>query len=230
MVPQRPARVSPNSVGPVRYDFPQKSKGRNIMAESHFFALVSRMRHIERWQLMRSTTHDNLAEHSLDVAMIAHALATIGNVRYGRSLDADRAALWGIFHDAPEIITGDLATPVKYYSDRITDAYREVEAAAVESLLSTLPDDLRPSYEAILAPSEDGDDAEYLHRLVKAADKVSALVKCIEEGSAGNAEFASAAASIRAGLDEMAADLPELADFMAEFLPSDGSTLDELLG
>ena len=195
--------------------------------QTTFFATLSRMRYIERWSLMRSSRPDTLAEHSLEVAMIAHALATIGNTRYGKDLDANRAALLGIYHDAPEIITGDMPTPVKYHDEQIRRAYKDVEAAATERLLNALPGDLRPTYEGILAP-EDGEDA-YLLRLVKAADKLSALVKCIEERAAGNIEFHSAETATRATLDEMANDLPELRDFMKEFLPAYGKTLDDLL-
>jgi len=198
-------------------------------ADAHFFAILSRMRYIDRWALMRNSRPDTLAEHSLEVAMVAHALCVIGNVRHGRSLDAERAALLGIYHDAPEIITGDLPTPVKYYSSRITDAYHEVEDAAKQSLLDSLPADLRPAYEGILSPQAASDDDAYLLRLVKAADKISALVKCIEEAGSGNVEFRSAEASTRAMVEEMAGELPEVRDFVDEFLPSYGATLDELL-
>ena len=197
-----------------------------MTAQSSFFATLSRMRYIERWSLMRSSRPDTLAEHSLEVAMIAHALAVIGNVRYGKDLDANRAALLGIYHDAPEIITGDMPTPVKYHDEQIRSAYKSVEAAATERLLASLPDDLRPSFEDVLTP--EGDDG-YLLRLVKAADKVSALVKCIEESASGNTEFRSAEVATREKLEEMAEDLVELRDFMAEFLPGYGATLDELL-
>ena len=195
------------------------------LQERHFFALLSRLKYIERWALMRSSAPENLAEHSLEVAMIAHALCLIGNVRYGRALNAERAALAGMYHDASEIITGDMPTPVKYFNPDIRAAYGEVERAAQERLLATLPADLRPSYEAIFCAEDD----DYEHRLVKAADKISALIKCVDEEHAGNAEFATAAASTREALDEMARELPEVADFMAEFLPSYGRTLDELL-
>ena len=197
-----------------------------MAAQSSFFATLSRMRYIERWSLMRSSRPDTLAEHSLEVAMIAHALAVIGNVRHGKALDANRAALLGIYHDAPEIITGDMPTPVKYHDEQIRRAYKDVEAAATERLLDALPSDLRPAFEDVLAP--EGDDA-YLLRLVKAADKVSALVKCIEEKASGNTEFVSAEMATRATLSDMARELPELKDFMYEFLPAYGATLDELL-
>ena len=195
------------------------------MAEQHFFALLSRLKYIERWALMRSSSPENLAEHSLEVAMIAHALCVIGNVRHGRDLNAERAALMGMYHDASEIITGDMPTPVKYFNEEIRAAYAEVEDAAQERLLNTLPDDLRPVYEEVFCPGED----DYLRKLVKAADKISALIKCVDEAHAGNAEFVTAATSTREALNAMAADLPEVADFMAEFLPSYGRTLDELL-
>ena len=196
--------------------------------QSHFSAILSRLKYIERWALMRNARTENLSEHSLEVAMIAHLLCVIGNVRYARGLDVNRAAIVGMYHDVTEIITGDMPTPVKYANGHIRDAYRDVEAAAEERLLDTLPADLRPTFEETLAVGE-GDKDRYLARLVKAADKLSALVKCLEERAAGNTEFATAEASTRAKLDEMAAELPEVADFMREFLPSYGHTLDQLL-
>lgn len=196
--------------------------------QSSFFALLSRMKYIERWALMRSSRPENLSEHSLEVAAIAHCLATIGNVRYDRGLDAERAALMGIYHDMSEIVTGDMPTPVKYANGSIHDAYKDVEASAEETILSTLPPDLRPTYEAIFRGTGDETDA-YLRRLVKAADKISALIKCIDESQAGNAEFRTAEKTTREKVGEMAAQLPEVADFVREFLPSYGSTLDQLL-
>lgn len=198
--------------------------------ESHFLAILSRMKYIERWALMRNARPENLSEHSLDVALIAHMLCVIGNVRFGRSLDAERAALVALYHDASEIITGDLPTPVKYHDGHIRDAYRAVERSAETRLLDTLPNDLRPALEDVFWP-RDGADADelYLRRLVKAADKISALIKCVDERRAGNAEFESAERSCRDAVEEMAAELPEVADFVREFLPSYGATLDELL-
>ena len=195
----------------------------------NFFATLSRMKYIERWALMRNARTETLSEHTLDVAMIAHARCVIGNVRYGRSLDADRAALIGLYHDASEIITGDMPTPVKYYNRDIRDAYREVEHVAEMRLLEQLPEDIRGVYAEIF----DGTGAEedkYMRRLVKAADKLSALIKCMEESGAGNGEFRSAQISTEKSVQKMAEELPEVRVFLDEFLPPYGSTLDELLG
>ncbi len=200
-----------------------------MAAESHFFAIVSRMKYIERWALMRSTRPENLSEHALEVAMIAHALCVIGNVRYGRSLDANRAAVIALYHDASEIITGDMPTPVKYRNEQLRGAYKQVEREAEAELLATLPDDLRPAFAEAFAPVGDSESDAYLHQLVKAADKLSAYIKCLEEASAGNQEFRTAAVSTLEALTQMRATHPELGDFMDEFLPSYGRTLDELL-
>lgn len=198
-----------------------------------FFATISRMKYIERWALMRSTRPENLSEHALEVASIAHALCVIGNKRYGRQLNAERAAMLGLYHDATEIITGDMPTPVKYHSSNIRKAYGMVEEAAAGRLLGLLPEDLRESYEEILLPAKDGDDLSdserYLRRLVKAADKLSALIKCIEEENAGNAEFRTAKISTAAMIDSLSEELPEVRDFCRDFLPAYGRTLDELL-
>ena len=210
--PQRPASDSRVSASGAR--------------ESHFLAILSRMKYIERWALMRSSRPENLSEHALDVALIAHALASLGNARHSRHLDADRAAVLGLFHDASEIITGDMPTPVKYHDAAINEAYKAVEAGAEARLLATLPEDLRDVYETYFFA---GDEAD-LRRLVKAADKISALIKCVDERRSGNAEFASAEDTCRAAVEAAAAELPEVADFVEEFLPSFGSTLDQLLG
>ncbi len=199
------------------------------MMEYRFFATVSRMKYINRWALMRNTREENLSEHSLEVAMIAHALCTIGNVRYGRELDAERAALIGLYHDAAEIMTGDMPTPVKYGNDAIRDAYKAVERNAEEQLLARLPEDLRQAYEGILTAPKEPDPKElYLRRLVKAADKLSALIKCIEERDSGNREFRSAEATTRESIEGLARELPEVRDFVRDFLPAYGKTLDEL--
>lgn len=196
-----------------------------------FFATISRMKYIERWALMRNSRPENLSEHALEVAVIAHVLCTIGNQRYGRDLNADRAAMLGLYHDVTEIITGDMPTPVKYHSREIRRAYHEVEDAAAQRLLLLLPEDLRDTYRGILLPekSENADQEAYLCRLVKAADKLSALIKCVEEENAGNGEFRTAKQTIQASVDEMASQMPEVSDFCRDFLPAYGSTLDELL-
>ena len=185
------------------------------------------MKYIERWALMRSSRAETLSEHSLEVAMIAHGLCTIGNVRYGRNLDADRAALLGLYHDASEIITGDMPTPVKYYNEDIMNAYKAIESIAEKRLLDKLPEDLRDEYSSIFEGSDD-EDERYMRRLVKAADKLSALIKCIEEEKSGNTEFKTAKSSSEIAVAKMAAELPEVADFVHEFLPPYGRTLDEL--
>ncbi len=176
---------------------------------------------------MRNSRPETLSEHSLEVAMLSHLLCTIGNVRYGKKLDAEKAALIGLYHDASEIITGDMPTPVKYYNDEIRKAYKEVEAIAEDRLLDKLPDDLRASYEEIFRPSF-SEEEQYMRRLVKAADKISALIKCIEEERAGNTEFVTAKTSTVRSIAALEQELPEVHDFMEEFLPPYGNTLDEL--
>ncbi|MBQ7486946.1 MAG: 5'-deoxynucleotidase [Clostridia bacterium] len=198
------------------------------MRNYNFFATVSRMKYIHRWALMRNSRAEDLSEHSLEVAMIVHALCTIGNIRFGKQLNGERAALIAIYHDASEIITGDMPTPVKYFSDDIRMAYKDVEHLAEDRLLEGLPEDMRPVYEEILKEKDTEEDRQ-LHLYVKAADKLSALIKCIEEERAGNTEFRTAAVSTRDSLVEMSVDVPEITVFLEEFLPSYGKTLDELL-
>ena len=195
--------------------------------EYNFFATISRMKYINRWALMRNSRNENLSEHSLEVAMIAHALCSIGNVRYEKNLNADRAALIGLYHDSSEIITGDMPTPVKYYNPDIKEAYKEVEKIAEFKLLEKLPRDLRPVYEEIYKTDNTADD-KYMRSLVKAADKISAYIKCIEEEKSGNTEFSTAKKTIEKSLDKYSKDYPEVKDFIAEFLPPYGKTLDEL--
>ena len=190
---------------------------------SNFFAMLYRMRYIDRWGLMNNTKVENISEHSLDVAVLSHALVTISNKRFGTKLNADRAAVMGVFHDASEIITGDLPTPVKYYNDQIRSASKQIEGISEQSLLSMLPNDLRQEYEPLI--STDSADKELLS-FVKAADKLSALIKCICEIRMGNREFTKAERTIRDALEGM--DLPALRVFMEEFLPAYELTLDEL--
>ncbi|MCR5215282.1 MAG: 5'-deoxynucleotidase [Eubacterium sp.] len=195
--------------------------------EYNFFAVISRMKYINRWALMRNSREENLSEHSLEVAMIAHVLCVIANKRYGHDLNADRAALIGLYHDSSEIITGDMPTPVKYYNPDIQDAYKQIESIAEYKLLEKLPKDLRPDFEDILKGSGTAED-RLMRRLVKAADKLSAYIKCIEEEKAGNTEFATAKKTIEASINKLKKELPEVNDFVKEFLPAYGKTLDEL--
>ena len=189
---------------------------------NHFFAMHSRMKYINRWALMRNTVSENISEHSNDVAVIAHALAVIRNVRFGGNLNAERAAYLGLYHDMTEIITGDMPTPVKYYSDGMREAFQQVEDKAGRKLLSMLPEDIAEYYESAFFKAEaDG----YLWKIVKAADKISALIKCIEEKNAGNNEFGKALESTRLSLEKMA--MPEVDAFMQDFLPSFYLSLDE---
>ncbi len=189
----------------------------------HFFAMLSRMKYIDRWGLMRNTRRENISEHSLDTAMIAHALAVLRNTRFGGCVNAERAALLAVYHDATEIVTGDLPTPVKYYSKEIRSAYREVEHGAQEKLLNLLPKDLRQEYLPLIIQEDSGD--QELIDLVKAADKISALIKCVEERRMGNSEFKKAEETILHAIREMA--IPEADCFLEEFLPSYSLTIDE---
>lgn len=186
-----------------------------------FFALLSRMKYISRWGLMRNSRTENIAEHSLEVAMITHLLCELRNRRFGGSVDVSKAVLAAVYHDVPEIITGDLPTPVKYYDPEIKSAYKRVENAAVEKLLSTVPDDLRGDYAAVFDCEQDPEIA----RLVKAADKLSALIKCVEERRSGNTDFAEAERQTLESVKNM--HLKEADAFIEEFLPSYGLTLDE---
>lgn len=203
-------------------------KNRRIMERYTFFATISRMKYIERWALMRNSRPENLSEHAVEVAMIAHALCIIGNVRYGRKLDGEKAALIGIYHDASEIITGDMPTPVKYFNKEITGAYKSLEHIAENSLLERLPADLRPAFDDIFNGREADENERYMRKLVKAADKISALIKCIEEENSGNREFSTAKETTLGALEKMQEEYPEVADFLREFMPPYGSTLDEL--
>ena len=188
---------------------------------SHFFAYISRMRFIQRWALMRNTAPENVQEHSHQAAVLAHALAVIRNEKFGGRMDPGKVAVAALYHDASEILTGDMPTPVKYDNPAIQEAYRQVEAVANGKLVSMLPEELRGVYGEIL----DEYDPE-TRRLVKAADKLSAYIKCVEELKAGNAEFREAAAQTRRALE--AYGLPEVDYFLDTFMDSFTLTLDEL--
>lgn len=193
------------------------------MGKNDFFAFASRMRYINRWALMRNTRYETLSEHSADVAQFAYALAVIGNERLGKSYNCERASLLGLYHDVPEIITGDLPTPVKYFSEETKAAYKSVEKNASKQLLSMLSDDLKPYYEPLF--KKKSDDRE-LWKLVKAADKISAAVKCIDERKAGNHEFLEAEKALRKSIAKLNCEEAEI--FIADFLPSFEKTLDQL--
>ncbi len=191
--------------------------------ENSFYAMMSRMKYIERWALMRNSISENICEHSLEVSILAHALAIIGKERLGKQLNAEKAALIGLYHDATEIITGDMPTPIKYFNDSIQGAFKAVEHVAASRLLMMLPEDIRRSYETLFFPEEE--DA-FLWRLVKGADKLSALIKCMEERKTGNSEFLNAEKSLRETLEAM--KLEEVDIFMKDFLPAYDKNLDEL--
>ena len=188
---------------------------------NNFFGMLSRMKYTNRWGLMRNNLNENIAEHSLQVAIIAHGLAVIGNKRFGRNLNAEHIAMMGIMHDTTEIITGDLPTPIKYYAPEIRDAYKKVENIAANQLLKELPEDMQEAYEDILI---EDDSIEW--KYVKAADKLSAYIKCIEEKNTGNTDFAKAEDTIRKALEDM--QMEEIDVFIEEFLPAYVMTLDEI--
>ena len=190
---------------------------------SHFYAFLSRMKYINRWALMRNTNEENLSQHSHEVAAVAYALCVIGNRRYGKNYNCERASLLGLYHDMPEILTGDMPTPVKYFNPEIKEAYKKVEDVAAEKLLDTLPEDLRDDFDFLFNKKEE--DKE-LWKIIKAADKISALIKCIEERKAGNVEFSKAEQSTLDSIKQM--KLSEADAFINEFLPGFELTLDQL--
>ncbi len=189
--------------------------------KNSFFALISRMKYIRRWGLMRNSLAENVSEHSHMTAVLAHSLALIGRDVFGKDVNADLCSSVALYHDASEIITGDLPTPIKYHNDKIRSSYKEIEEKATETLLGFLPPELRSSYTAVFS-NIDGETLAY----VKAADKLSAYIKCIEERKAGNNEFASAEAQLLNTLKEN--PLPELHYFIENFIPAFELTLDEL--
>lgn len=190
---------------------------------SHFFAYLSRMKFIRRWGLMRSTYPENIQEHSLRVALIAHAPAVIRNRVFGGGAGPERTALLALYHDVGEVLTGDLPTPVKQFNPDIKTAYGSIEAAARERLFGMIPDPLKPDYEALFRPQK----ADRVHQeLVKAADKLCAYIKCLEELNAGNPEFTQAEKALRAAVERI--ELPEVRYFIETFVLSFRLTIDEL--
>ena len=190
---------------------------------STFLSLLFRQKYIRRWGLMRSLFPESLSDHSFETAAVTHMLAMIGNAQYDRGYDADYAAMTALYHDAGEVYTGDLPTPIKYHSTELRDSYKQLEEAATEKLLTKLPEDLRDAYRKYLMPA----DERYI-KLVKAADKLCALLKCMEEERNGSKEFANAIVSIRASVDRIAEEMPEVRDFMSEMLGAFEMTIDEL--
>lgn len=188
--------------------------------KSHFYAMLSRMKNIYRWGLMRNTRQENLSEHSLEAAYVAHALAVIRNRRLGGNIDAAKVAAAAMFHDTSEIITGDMPTPIKYYNSDIKSVYKDIEGVAKERLLSMLPGDLRGDYIPLFAPDEETE------KIIKAADKISALIKCIEESVSGNREFEAAKKSTVEAIKRL--NLPEADIFIDEFIDSFYLPIDEM--
>lgn len=182
--------------------------------------MLSRMKNIYRWGLMRNTRPENLSEHSLEVAFIAHALAVITNRRLGGNIDENRIAVYAMFHDTSEIITGDLPTPIKYYNADIKSAYKDIESVAEKRLLSLLPEDLREDFAPLYDPNEEEE------KIIKAADKISALIKCIEETVGGNREFEAARASTLKAIKEMKCDAADI--FLDEFIESFYLPIDDI--
>ena len=189
---------------------------------SNFFAMAGRMRLINRWSLMQNASQENIAEHSHSVAVIAHALCVIGNKKFGKSYNAERCALLALYHDTTEVITGDMPTPVKYYNNDIKSAYKSIESAAGSRLLDMLPEELKDEYSPLFN-KEPAD--EELWKIVKAADKIDALIKCINETRLGNKEFEKALEAQKQIISDI--DMDEVRYFEKEFLPAYYLTLDE---
>ena len=190
---------------------------------SHFFALMARMKYIERWGLMRSLQKENIQEHSLQTAMVAHALALIANRYFDKNYDADHVAVTAMYHEASEILTGDLPTPIKYYNPEIKTAYKYIEGVAIEKILDLLPEELRGDYAPVLKMEEPEEK-----KLVKYADRICAYLKCVEEVKAGNREFDDAMTAIKKDLD--AIEAPEVRYFMENFASGFAMTLDQING
>lgn len=189
---------------------------------NHFFAYLDRLRLIRRWGLMRNTVPENDMEHSMQTALIAHGLAVLGKRRHQRDIDPERVVMLALYHDVSEVITGDLPTPVKYKTPIIQDAYRGIEASARQQLLEMLPEDLQEDFRTYVTP----DESTYEWRLVKAADRISAYLKCVEEEKMGNREFSQARITIQDSINQNA--LPEVHEFMREFVPSFSLSPDDL--
>ncbi len=198
---------------------------------NNFFAMMHRMRYINRWGLMRNTENENIQEHSLEVAIIAHALAVLRNKQQNKDLppvDAKLVVLMALYHDASEILTGDLPTPVKYFNPAIQQAYKAVESVAADKLLSMLPPELAGDWQPLLSPDLNDPQVNAAYRLIKAADRISAYIKCLDEAKAGNTEFRQAQETVLASIDSLCEDLPEVRVFLDLFLPAFELSLDQL--
>lgn len=190
---------------------------------SSFYSLVFRQKYIKRWGLMRNVEDETLSDHANDVAVLAHALAQIGNTFFGRHYDTGKAVIYALFHDLPEVFTGDMPTPIKYFNESTKETYKKVENEAVGILLSKLPDGLRPVYDEILRYEQREPE---LKHIIKCADKLAALIKCMMEERSGNLEFTNAKAATLKSLQTLAC--PELDYFMENFLPTFDMTLDQM--
>jgi 5'-deoxynucleotidase len=191
---------------------------------SHFFAYISKIRWVIRWGLKRNAIPENVMEHSWEVSTIAHVMAIIGNKRFRADYDANLVATTALYHDVSEVITGDMPTPIKYHSTGMQKAFKEVEVQAERELLSLLPDYMQSDFETLLVSSSVPD---YVKKLIKGADTISAYLKCQAELKAGNSEFSKAAEDIAARLQGF--NMPEVEEFLSVFVPSYQLTLDELL-
>lgn len=189
----------------------------------HFFAFLSRMKYINRWGLMRNTYTENIQEHSLQVAIIAHGLAVIRNTYFNGEINPERVAILAMFHDCNEIITGDMPTPIKYYNPQISKIYKDIEDISKEKIISMLPEEMSDEYYSLFFKNPDDIDC---WKLVKAADRISAYIKCIEEVKAGNNEFIKASEAILETIEKI--ELEEVSYFMEKFLPSFNLSLDEI--
>ncbi|PSV24688.1 5'-deoxynucleotidase [Photobacterium sp. GB-56] len=193
------------------------------MEKSHFFAHLARMRLIQRWPLMRSVETENISEHSLQVAFVAHALALIKNRKFGGNLNPERIALQGMFHDVSEVLTGDMPTPIKYYNPAIAEEYKKIELAAEQRLISMLPAEFQDDYASLLDSHKiDTENAA----IVKQADTLCAYIKCLEELSAGNHEFTRAKKRLEETLEQR--KTPEMTYFLETFADSFNLTLDDI--
>ncbi|MBQ8759400.1 MAG: 5'-deoxynucleotidase [Clostridia bacterium] len=190
-----------------------------------FFALASRMKYINRWGLMRNLRSENLTEHSAECAMLSHALALIGNRYFGKNYDENKIAVYALYHDMSEIFTGDLPTPVKYFNDSIRDSYKSLERNALDNALSKLPEELRGDYTDVLLFEELDEEAK---TIVKAADKLCAYLKCVEEYRNGNNEFKKALESSEKIVTELGEKVPEVKWFMDNIAESYEKSIDEL--